>query len=211
MTGMNREKITTVVFDIGNVLLTWDPADIFFRITGRKDFKAHPLKSRIGNDIWLGMDRGIISKREAVHRFGRAFPEEKETIAAFLDAVPDYIEPRSDGIRCAQECKSNGYKIYLLSNFPQYAFERIQKKHHFFSIFNGGIISYQVQMIKPETEIYAKLIKQYNIVPSQTLFIDDREENIAAAETFGMTGLHATPEKNIQNDVRRIIPPPLQK
>ncbi len=202
---MTDTSITAVVFDIGNVLLTWNPADIFFRLFGRTDFDTHPLSFLIGNDIWLDMDRGIISKEEAVLLFGRSYPEERETIAAFLDAVPHYITPRDSGIRCAEECKKRGYKIFLLSNFPGYAFKKIRQKYPFFSTFNGGIISYQVHMIKPEEAIYRELLNRYHLHPAETLFIDDRKENISAAQSLGMTGIHLDAHKNIRTEVERVL------
>lgn len=63
---MDTANITTVVFDIGNVLLTWNPENMFSRIFGRNDFKKHPLKSLIGNEIWLQLDRGTITKKKHV-------------------------------------------------------------------------------------------------------------------------------------------------
>ncbi len=205
MSGMNREKITTVVFDIGNVLLKWDPEKIFGRLFGRDDFKNHPLKSVIGNEIWLGMDRGTLSKEEAITLFSKSFPRDSKTIAEFIEAVPDHIEPYPAGIECAKECKKKGLTILLLSNFPEYAYKKVREKHSFFNIFDGEIISYQVKMLKPEREIYETLISNFNLIPEKTLFIDDREENIAGAREAGIKGIHLTKETDIRQEVGRFL------
>lgn len=186
---MAENKITTVVFDIGNVLLRWDPGRIFKDLFGRDDYKSHPLRSIVGNRVWLKLDRGTISQKEGIDILGREYPEEKETIRQFMDAIPDHVTPIIEGIRCAEKCKENGYKILLLSNFPEYAYVRVRKKHSFFRIFDGEVISYQVNMIKPEEEIYKELLNRFSIIPEQTLFLDDTEENIAGAEKVGIKGL----------------------
>lgn len=205
MSGMNREKITTVVFDIGNVLLKWDPEKIFKRLFERDDFNSHPLKIVIGNEIWLGMDRGTLSKEEAITLFSKSFPRDSKIIAEFIEAVPDHVEPYPAGIECAKECKNRGLTILLLSNFPEYAYKKVRKKHSFFSIFDGEIISYQVKMLKPEKEIYTTLISNFNLIPGKTLFIDDREENITGAREAGIKGIHFTREIDIRQEVARFL------
>ncbi|RKX91803.1 MAG: HAD family phosphatase [Spirochaetes bacterium] len=202
---MSTTTITTVVFEIGNVLLKWDPEKIFHRLFGRDDFKSHPLKNVIGNEIWLGMDRGTVSKEEAITRFSKSFPEDSAAIAEFIEAVPDSIEPDHAGIECARECKKRGLTILLLSNFPEYAYKKVREKHSFFSIFDGEIISYQVKLLKPEREIYETLISNFHLIPEETLFIDDREENITGAQEVGIRGIHLTKEKNIRQEVERLL------
>ncbi len=202
---MDTANITTVVFDIGNVLLTWNPENMFSRIFGRNDFKKHPLKSLIGNEIWRQLDRGTITKEEACTWFGEEYPEEKSSIEHFINSLPYYITPKSEGIQCAEECKKRGSQILLLSNFPEYAYKEVRKKYRFFDMFDGEIISYQVKMIKPEPEIYKELLAQFKLIPEKTLFIDDRKENISGARDLGIIGLHMTEEMDIRNEVHRIL------
>ncbi len=202
---MNRRKIKNVVFDIGNVLLTWKPAEIFSKLTRKKDFESHPLKQLIGGEVWMQLDRGVISKDEAIEKLAEGFPSEKDLIADFMEAIPYNVSPIKQGINCAKECRDLGLKILLLSNFPEYAYKKVTDMHPFFGIFDGGIISFQVKKIKPEPGIYEELIDKYGIAPNETLFLDDMEENISGAQNLGITGLHITDTSKIQNEVRRIL------
>ena len=202
---MNRKKIKNVVFDIGNVLLSWKPEEIFGRITRKKDFESHPLRHLIGGEVWMQLDRGVISKDEAVEKLAGGFPSEKNLIADFMDAIPYNVNPIDEGISCAEECRDLGLKILLLSNFPEYAYKKVTDLHPFFGIFDGGIISFQVKKIKPEPGIYEDLIRKYGIIPGETLFLDDMEENISGAQSLGITGLHITDTGKIRDEVRRIL------
>ena len=93
-----------------------------------------------------------------------------------------------------KKLKKDGYKLYYLSNWSKWHFEKMvdRKVIDFLDLFDGGIVSYQVNMTKPDPAIYKELIKKYDIIPSDALFIDDRYENVMAAELLGIKGLVLT-------------------
>lgn len=93
-----------------------------------------------------------------------------------------------------KKLKADGYKLYYLSNWGKWHFEKMvdNKVIDFLDIFDGGIVSYQVNLSKPDKKIYSELINKYKINPDEALFIDDRYENVMAAELTGLHGLVLT-------------------
>ena len=85
--------------------------------------------------------------------------------------------------------RKNGYHTYILSNFPKSTYEKATEELSFEKETTGAIFSYQVKCIKPEAEIYKLLLDRYHLVPQECVFIDDRPENIEAAEKLGITGI----------------------
>lgn len=87
--------------------------------------------------------------------------------------------------------KAQGYNVYLLSNYGKTAFEaaRDYNRLSFLPLVDGGVISYEVQKVKPEPGIYTALLEKYNLKAQECIFLDDRADNIAAAEALGFHGI----------------------
>ena len=183
-------ELKNVVFDIGNVLLDWDPQGLYKSIFGEDNYDEHPLNQIIGGDYWLEMDRGTAGIDETIDRLEPYYSDSIEDIGRFIREVAYHIEPMEDSFRLARECKDRGLNVYLLSNFGEEAYKTIRDRFDDFSIFDGGVISWEVKSIKPEPLIYQLLLEKYGLVPSETLFIDDTAHNIEAAEKLGIRGLH---------------------
>ncbi|HVJ48848.1 HAD-IA family hydrolase [Desulfitobacterium sp.] len=95
------------------------------------------------------------------------------------------LTPKEDVVEVLNELKYSGYKLFYLSNFHLLAFEDVFKRYDFFSNFEGGIVSYKEKLMKPEKDIYEKLINSYEINPNESIFIDDTKENIEGALKLG--------------------------
>jgi len=92
-----------------------------------------------------------------------------------------------DGIDFVHECKENGHKIYVLSNLDRDSFEELKEMMPgFFDLFDGVVISAEVGYIKPDLQIYQHLLSTYNLDPDKTVFIDDQQENLDAADNTGI-------------------------
>jgi|SRR4030095_11539045 len=94
------------------------------------------------------------------------------------------------GITFIKKCKNHGHQVYVLSNWDAESFELLQKKYpHLFSLFDGIIISGNVNALKPDKKIYQTLITRYELNPEDCWFIDDQQENINAARELGINGV----------------------
>ncbi len=181
--------IKNIIFDMGRVLIEFDP-DEFIRREGIKDSgEAALLKERIFHSpLWRDMDRGLLDEDEM-------YEEIKEDLPLSLQATGERlikkwhepIIPVKGMAEFVKECREKGYGIYLLSNasvMQKTYWPRIPGSEYF----NGGVVSAYEKVIKPDFRIYQILLNRYHLKAEECLFIDDVEENVAAAEEIGIHG-----------------------
>ena len=113
----------------------------------------------------------------------------REEIAHIFNLRTEIMFPLDQNVRLLPELKKQGFKLYFLSNFPIDIFEEIKTGYYFFRYFDGGVISSEVKFSKPDRRIYEILLEKYLLTPEESLFIDDIEINVRAAEGLGMKGL----------------------
>ncbi len=181
--------IRNIVFDLGRVLVGFQP-DAYLRSFGYDEETVQTLLQTIFGPTWRFYDRGdiptVIALRE---RLVHDYPNYEAQIHRVLR--PDWVKIhtlKEDTAAYLHELKGRGYRIYLLSNLAResHAFVR---GYDFFSDLDGGVFSYQEHVCKPEEEIYHILLDRYDLLPEETLFLDDCAENIEAAERLGIRGI----------------------
>ena len=97
-----------------------------------------------------------------------------------------------------RDLKKKGYKVYILSNFSEFGFNRVKDTFDFLPYADGALISYEVKLVKPDRKIYETLCERFDITPENAVFLDDNAKNTKAAREFG---LHAiTVENKEQTD-----------
>jgi len=181
--------IKNIVFDLGNVLISFKPAEYFDKKEYPESVKTKILNDIFGSEEWLMLDNGDINTREAINSIASKSTLNKEEITHIFNLRSDLIFPLDQNVRLLPGLKKQGYRLYFLSNFPMDLFEEVKTGYYFFKYFDGGVISAEAKTSKPDIRIYETLLKKYNLLPSQCLFIDDLEVNVKAAEAAGMYGL----------------------
>ncbi len=186
---MKLEGIEVVVFDIGNVLLSFKPLEFLGDRYNDEKLINILYEEIFRSKEWPMLDRGTLTDEEAIDVIAKRIPEHKKYVKEVFDNYHNMLLPIDSTIELAYYLKEKGYKLYLLSNYPKSAFEFINEKYEFLKIFDGGVISYKYQLLKPEKGIFHTLIDKYNLEPTRTLFIDDTKENTDMAETIGFKTL----------------------
>ena len=188
--------IKNIVFDLGNVLLSFKPLE-YLRTKVTDERKIEQLHKEIfSSEEWLMLDRGIITEEEAINRLCDRNPHNSELIKLSMDNWYEILTPIEETVEILKEVKAKGYRTFVLSNFHLLAYEDVIKRCGFFKFFVGGIISYKENLLKPESEIYEKLILKYDIDPTETIFIDDTKVNVEGAQKLGIeTILFTNPEE----------------
>jgi HAD superfamily hydrolase (TIGR01509 family) len=182
--------IKNVIFDIGNVLLEFNPLEYLKRTFNDDNIEKFLYKEVFQCKEWLHLDRGTLTQDEAIKIISLRNPEHEAHIKKCMNNWIDILSPIEGTVKILNELKENGYKLYLLSNFHSLAFETVYSKYEFFKHFDGGIISYKENLLKPESEIYSKLLDTYNLNAEECLFIDDTLVNIETASRFGINTVH---------------------
>ena len=113
--------------------------------------------------------------------------------------------PLDDNVRLLPELKKHGLRIYYLSNFPLDSFEEVRNDYYFFRYFDGGIISAEVKLSKPDIRIYIYILNKYGLKAEESVYIDDIDENIVAAEKTGMLGLLTNGSVKISTELGRVL------
>ena len=180
--------IKNLVFDFGEVVLTWDPKIIL------KNFTKNESDIELLNNIiykskqWEMLDNGTISREEATKILQEKLPERlRDTCREVIYHFQEYQISNEDICEIIVKLKENEYKVYALSNTHISVYEDM-KKRKIGKYFDGYVISAIEHKMKPEEEIYKILFKRYKLNPEECFFIDDREENIITGEKLGMKG-----------------------
>jgi putative hydrolase of the HAD superfamily len=197
--------IKNIVFDLGNVLISFKPAEYFEKNNYPEGIKATILSDIFGSREWLMLDNGEISTRQAIESISSRSSLKKEEIAHIFNLRTDLMFPLDPNVRILPELKKRGFKLYYLSNFPMDIFEEVKSGYYFFTHFDGGLISAEAKYSKPDKRIYEILTERYSLAPEECLFIDDLEINVISAQACGMKGLFTNGSLRIEKEVEKFL------
>lgn len=139
--------------------------------------------------FWNDYDRGTREIDSVAEHLARFRNSSFETAKSMMLQAVTYQEQVAPTARLIEQLKAAGFKLYVLSNMSK-EYIAYLRKMPVYSHFDGEIISCEVGLTKPEKEIYTLLLERFNLDASQTMFIDDRLENVVAAESVGISGFH---------------------
>ena len=189
-------EINTLIFDIGKVLVDYDWKKLLQDLKYDEETSQSVAKAVFLSDTWTEGDRGVLSEEELLQAFISNNPVYEKEIRETFQRMGETIHVYSYTKSWLKYLKKQGYKLYILSNFSQPLYHRCQKEMKFLGFMDGGYMSWQIHCLKPEPEIYQKLIKDFQIEPSKAVFIDDRLDNVAEARAQGLYAVHFTGRKN---------------
>ena len=197
--------VKNIIFDLGNVVLKYDNLAYLKSKIEDKD-KIDKLRNIIfGGHEWIMLDEGRIAEETAIEQICRNNPELEEDIRNVFDNWYSLLEPIESTVEIIGELKEKGYKLFFLSNFHDKAFQVVSEEYSFFRSFDGGVVSYREKIIKPNLEIYRKLLDGYNLKPEECIFIDDVNENIIAGEQIGIKGVHLRDVSKLREELERYL------
>ncbi|MEP5762203.1 MAG: HAD family phosphatase [Litoreibacter sp.] len=179
--------IKAVIFDIGNVLIGWDPESFYDSVIGadrRKRLFAEVDLSGTNEMV----DRGHPMK-ELMYAKAEEHPEWRDEIRMWHDRWIEMVSPVIEhSVHLQRSLRIKGIPVLALSNFGVETFEVAEEKFPFLKEFDQRYISGQMRVIKPDPQIYQQVEDQCGFEPETLLFVDDRVENIEAARKRGWHG-----------------------
>lgn len=177
--------IKNVVFDVGKVLVYYEPDWLMDKLGYDEEKKKRMKAAMFHSPTWDEGDRGVLSKEELLEAFIANDPELEAEIRLCYERVGEVIDLMPHVIEWMEDLKGRGYHLYVISNYGENTFEKSMDKMAFIPYMEGMIFSYQYKMIKPDLMIYEQLLKEYNLDGSECVFIDDRQVNLDAAVNAG--------------------------
>lgn len=196
--------VKSVIFDLGRVLLTFEPEEYLIRLYGNGEKARILYKAVFGSKTWIDLDRGTVGYDEAIDIMSKKYSRYTEDIAYIMHNWVEIMKPVEENIKLLKDLKLKDFSLFLLSNFHKEAYDKVFGKYAFFQLFDGIFISSHHKLLKPAREIYVKMLQMFSLNPAECIFIDDTRENVSAAEELGITGILYTGPEELQKELRNL-------
>ena len=181
-----------VVFDIGNVLVHWEPRALYRKFFATEDEVEWFLANVCNHDWNLEQDRGR-SFADAVIEATARFPEHADAIAAYdLRWHETVLGPIDGSVAIIEELKARGTPLYAITNFNQDKFRETVARFPFLRLFRDIVVSGDERVVKPDPAIYRLLMERNGLAAEACVFIDDSLKNVLGAKAVGMKAIHFT-------------------
>ena len=183
--------ITTIIFDLGAVLIDWNPRLMYLTLFDN-EAEMEKFLAEITTSDWNEEQDAGRPLLEGTEILIQQFPEHEHLIRAFYGRWDEMLgEAFHDTVAIFKKLKESGkYKIYALTNWSAETFPVAQARFEFLNWFDGIVVSGEEKMRKPTPEFYHILLNRYEVNAQECLFIDDNYRNILAAEKIGIECIH---------------------
>jgi 2-haloacid dehalogenase len=197
-------RITTIVFDLGGVLIDWDPRHLYRQLIDDPAELDHFL-SQICTPRWhLAHDLGVDTEQSCLE-LARLHPEYTDLIMAWAHRGEDMIAGAfDDTVAVLAELKAAGLRCLALSNMEPDTFAKRRDRFSFFGLLDGWVISGLEGVAKPDRQIFESLLSRYGLEASATVFIDDNAANVAAAAELGVIAIEFTTAAQLRKELRNL-------
>ena len=197
--------ISTIIFDIGGVLIDFDWDGFIHRMfPGREELISELNDAVWGSRRWDRLDAG--DEPEKVFASIIAHDPKHETeLRKVFENVGDTLKKRPATPAWLRDLKARGYRLLYLSNYSRYVMGKNPDVLDFLPLLDGGIFSCDVRMIKPDREIYEALAEKYSLNPGECVFIDDLARNVQAGIDFGFRGIQFITFEQVQTDLNNLL------
>lgn len=195
--------INTIIFDLGGVLIDWNPRYVFdedyFTSAEKRDY----FFSHICTSDWNEkQDEGRLIA-EATNELVLQFPDWEKPIQDYYSRWTEMLKgPINESVDIFKQLKeSSKYKLYALTNWSAELFPIALERYEFLHWFDGRVVSGEEKTRKPFPEIYHRLLEKYNVNAVEALFIDDSLRNVKGAEAVGIKALHFKDPQQLQEEI----------
>jgi len=197
-------EINTIVFDLGGVLIDWNPDYVFKKIFNNDEQKMRWLYDNICTPAWNEEQDAGRPLSEATEMLVKEFPDHEENIRAYYGRWKEMLGgPIQGSVDIFKKLKDSGaYKFYALTNWSHETFPVALELYEFLHWFDGRLVSGEEKTRKPFTVFYEKLIRKFNIDPNAAIYIDDNVRNLHPAADLGFKTIHFKNPQQFEQDLR---------
>jgi 2-haloacid dehalogenase len=202
--AVSGRQVSTVVFDLGGVLMDWNPRYLYRRLFAdpveMEDFLARICTAGWHHAHDLGEDVG-----RSCQRLARQHPGYRDMIMAWAERNEEMIAGQfDDTVEVLAALKKSGLQCLALSNMEPAAFAARQSRFAFLGWFDGCVISGIEGVAKPDRRIFDILLRRYQLEPPATVFVDDLADNVAVASQLGMLAVRYTSADRLRRQLRSL-------
>ncbi len=195
-------KIDTIIFDLGGVLIDWNPRYLYSKIFKTEEEITWFLEN-ICTPEWNEKQDAGRTFEEATNELLEKFPDHEEAIRAWYGRWQETIRgPIHETVDILKSIKdSKKYRLYALTNWSAETFPWARKTFDFLGWFEGIVVSGDEKTRKPFHDFYHILLKRYNVDPSKAIFIDDNKHNFLAANEIGIDAIHFKSPQDLKEEL----------
>ena len=190
--------ITTAVFDLGGVLIEWDPRHLY-RDVFDSDDEMERVLAEVCTWEWHHRHDAGVPFAESIPALAAAFPTHAELIrmwdTRYMEMIPGEVAGTVDVLR---DLRAGGTRLLALTNMPEEVDGPLRERFEWFSLFDGVVVSGVERVVKPDPAIFRILVDRFEVDPAATVFVDDREENVEAARALGFEGIVFTDAESLR-------------
>lgn len=198
-------KINTIIFDLGGVLIDWNPEYVFRKIFVEEKEMKYFLSEVCTSDWNIQQDAGR-PLAQATEILVDQFPEYEPQIRAYYGRWEEMLGGAIEGTVALlkQLHTQNSHRIYALTNWSHETFPIALERYDFLKIFEGILVSGQEKLIKPDRRIYDLILNRYQINPKEALFIDDSLKNVDGAKAVGLHAVQFISPEQLRKDLEQL-------
>jgi len=202
---MQDTQIDAVVFDLGNVLIPWNPRNLYRKLFKGDDAGMERFISTVCTPDWSDSLDSDQSFAEGTANLISRFPEQESLIRMYDERWDEMLgEPIAENVSLLSELHQKGWPLYALSNWPIEKLPLARARFGFFSLFRDMVISGEVGFRKPNPAIFRLMIKKNGLNPARTVFIDDTMGHIEAARSLGLIGIRHLSPAQLRADLLKL-------
>lgn len=178
--------IKNIIFDIGNVLAGFTWREFYAGFGYDKEMIERLGAATVRDPVWNELDRGVWSDEKVLEELIRNDPSLEQELRRIFQNVHGIVVKEDYAIPWVQSLRATGYRCYYLSNFSRKVQAECGDALDFLPYMDGGILSYQDKVIKPDPNIYRLLLERFGLTAEECVFMDDTEKNLLPAKEFGI-------------------------
>ena len=198
-------KIVGVIFDLGAVVIDWNPMHLYKKVFEGDEAKAADFLERICTPEWNVLQDAGRSLAIATEERVALFPQWENEIRAFYGRWPEMIGgPIAGTAEIMRELKALGIRLFALSNWSAETFPLVRNKFDELALFEEIFLSGEHKIAKPDERFYRAALERIEVPTENLVFVDDSLRNVRASEKLGLRALLFTDADQLRNDLKAL-------
>jgi 2-haloacid dehalogenase len=194
--------IRSVVFDLGGVLIDWNPRYLYRKLFAGDEAAMEHFLTHVCNNAWNLAQDGGRRWADAIELLSAEHPQHRPMISAYRARWDEMLNgPIKGTLDVLAELKDKGVPIYALTNWSAETYPIAKTRYEFLGWFRDVLVSGEEKLVKPDPRIYKLLLSRNGLRADEAVFIDDALHNVSGAQAVGMAALHFQSPEKLRSDL----------
>ena len=203
--AVNGRAIDTVIFDLGNVLIRWDPRNLYRKLFGDDTDAMERFLAEVCHPEWNERQDAGRTWQEAIDEAIARHPQHEALIRAYRLRWDEMLDgPIIETVAVLRQLRDSGTRLFALTNWSRETFPVALERYEFLHWFEGILVSGEEGLIKPDPAIFRRLISRFDVDISRAIFIDDSPRNVDGAQRVGLQAIHFENADKLRSDLRTL-------